>query len=140
MLRETFADQMTKPFWDAARQDRLAVPRCTQCGTFRLPPTPICYNCQSEAVEWVDLPGTGTVYSYTVVHHPLHPDLSAVVPYVSGIVELDGTQGEGARMLANIIDCDPGEMAIGAPVVIVFDHVNEDMSVPRFRPLRDDER
>jgi hypothetical protein len=26
----------------------------------------------------------GTVYSYTVVHHPLHRDMSAVVPYVSG--------------------------------------------------------
>src|ERR1700753_2592961 len=81
-VKETFADSTTQPFWDAAKQDRLGVPRCTQCGTFRLPPMPICYVCQSEGVEWVELPGTGTVYSYTVVRHPLHPELAAVVPYV----------------------------------------------------------
>jgi uncharacterized protein len=136
LQQHTFADDCTRPFWDAARQDRLVVPRCTKCGTFRLPPLPLCHVCQSEEVEWVELPGTGTVYSYTVVHHPLHPDLSAVCPYVSGIVELDGTQGEGARMLVNIIDCEPDEISIGTPVRITFDHVNDDMSTPRFRPLR----
>ena len=44
----------------------------------------------------------------------LHPDLAAVCPYVSGVVELDGTQGEGARMLVNIIDCEPEEIGIGS--------------------------
>jgi uncharacterized OB-fold protein len=136
ILQETFADAMTQPFWDAAKADRLAVPRCAQCGTFRLPPFPLCYACQSEDVEWVELPGTGTVYTYTVVRHPLHPDLGAVCPYISGVVELDGTQGEGARMLVNIIDCDPEEISIGTRVRIVFDHVNEEMSTPRFRILR----
>ena len=47
----------------------------------------------------VDLPGTGTIYTYTVVRHPLSPQLAAVVPYVSGVIELDGTQGAGARLL-----------------------------------------
>jgi uncharacterized OB-fold protein len=136
LLPSTFADAMTQPFWDAAKQDRLVVPRCKDCGTFRLPPMPICYRCQSDASEWVELPGTGTVYTYMVVHHPLHPDLAEVCPYVSGVVELDGTQGEGARMLVNIIDCEPEEIAIGTRVEIVFEHVNEEMSVPRFRPIR----
>lgn len=135
ILAETFADETTRPFWDAAKQDRLVVPRCASCGTFRLPPAPVCYECQSDGVEWVELPGTGTVYTYMVVHHPLHPDLAAVCPYVSGVVELDGTQGAGARMLVNIIDCDPGEIAIGTRVRIVFEHVNEEMSTPRFRPI-----
>ncbi len=139
ILTETFADPTTEPFWDAAKQDRLVVPRCTHCGTFRMPPMPICYACQSEGVDWVELPGTGTVYSYTVVRHPLHPDLAGVVPYVSAIVELDGTQGEGARMLVNIIDCDPDDIDIGTPVTIIFDHVNDEMSTPRFRPLADKE-
>ena len=94
---------------------------------------------QSFDVEWVELPGTGTVYSYTVVQHALHPDLAPVVPYVSGIVELDGTQGEGARMLVNIVDCEPGEISIGTRVRVVFEHVNDDMATPRFRPVPDDQ-
>jgi hypothetical protein len=135
ILDQTYAVPMTQPFWDAARQDRLVAPRCTQCGTFRLPPAPFCWICQAQEVEWVELPGTGTVYTYTVVRHPLHPDLAGVVPYVSGLIELDGTQGAGARMLANIIDCDPERIGIGTRVRIIFDHVNEEMSTPRFRPL-----
>jgi uncharacterized OB-fold protein len=132
--RETWADARTQPFWDAARGDRLVVPRCAACGTFRLPPLPICYVCRSWDMQWTEVPGTGTVYSYTVVRHPLHPALAAVVPYVSAIVELDGTQGEGARMLVNVIGCPPEAVTIGTPVRIVFDHINEEMSVPRAVP------
>lgn len=136
VLTETHADENAQPFWEAAKQDRLVVPRCTSCGTFRLPPGPYCFVCQHRAVEWVELPGVGSVYTFTVVRHPLDPALAQVVPYVSGVVELDGTQGAGARMLVNIVDVDPDALRIGDRVEIVFDHINEEMSVPRFRPWR----
>jgi uncharacterized OB-fold protein len=55
---------------------------------------------------------------------------------VSGVVELDGTQGAGARMLVNIIDLDPDAVKIGDRVEIVFEHVNDEMSTPRFRPIQ----
>jgi uncharacterized protein len=134
ILTETYADEATQPFWDAAKDDRLAAPKCTNCGTFRLPPSPYCFNCQHREVEWVEMPGTGRIFSFTVVRHPLHPGFAEACPYVSGVVELDGTQGAGARMLVNIIDCDPDSVRIDDPVEIVFEHVNEEMSVPRFRP------
>jgi hypothetical protein len=136
ILTETHADHLTQPFWDAAKQDRLVAPRCSDCGTFRLPPSAYCFNCQSRAIDWEELPGTGTIYSFTVVRHPLHPDLAPACPYVSGTVELDGTQGAGARMLVNIIDCDPDTVKIGDRVEIVWEHVNDEMSTPRFRPIQ----
>ncbi len=137
ILTETHATEASQAFWDAAREDRLVAPRCTNCGTFRLPPSPFCFECQHRDVEWVDLPGTGTVYSFTVVRHPLSPMLAPAVPYASGIVELDGTQGAGARMLANIVDCDVDALRIGDRVEIVWEHVNDEMSVHRFRPVTD---
>jgi len=136
ILKETHADPMTQPFWDAAKEDRLVVPKCSNCGTFRLPPSAYCFNCQSRDFEYVELPGTGAIYSFTVVRQPLHPDLAEAVPYVSGTVELDGTQGAGARMLVNIIDVDPDTVKIGDRVEIVFEHVNAEMSTPRFRPVQ----
>jgi len=136
ILKDTNANPTTQPFWDAAKHDRLAAPRCTSCGTFRLPPSPFCFQCQSRDVEWLDLQGTGTIYSFTVVRHPLHPDLVDACPYVSGVVELDGTQGAGARMLVNIIDVDPDAVRIGDRVEIVWEHVNDEMTTPRFRPVR----
>jgi uncharacterized OB-fold protein len=139
LQRHALADEYTRPFWDAAREDRLVVPRCSQCGTFRLPPLPICHICQSDQFDWAELSGEATVYSYTVVRHPLHPDLSQVCPYVSGAVELDGTKGEGARLLVNIVDCEPEEIGIGSRVRIVFDHENDDLPTPRAVPIRHEE-
>ena len=135
ILTETAATELTQPFWDAAKENRLVCARCTGCGTFRLPPGPFCRVCQQREVEWVELPGTGTVYSFTIVRHPLAKMLQPAVPYAAGIIELDGTQGAGARMISNIVDCDVEDLKIGDRVEIVWEHVNEEMSVPRFRPL-----
>ena len=79
MMKDPYADALTQPFWDAAAEGRLTAPRCTVCGTFVLPPQPFCFVCQSQAFEWVDLPGTGTIYTFTVVRHPLAPQLAEVV-------------------------------------------------------------
>ncbi|MGD9793727.1 MAG: Zn-ribbon domain-containing OB-fold protein [Acidimicrobiia bacterium] len=135
ILADTHADALTQPFWDAAKEDRLVCQQCTNCGTFRMPPSPFCFNCQKRDYTFTELPGTGKIYSFTVVRHPLHPDLADCCPYVSGVVELDGTQGAGARMLVNIIGVDPETVKIGDAVEIVFEHVNVEMSTPRFRPI-----
>ncbi len=135
ILFETHADEATQQFWDAAKEDRLVCQQCSECETFRMPPSPFCFACRSRQHRFVELPGTGTIYTFTVVRHPLHPDLADACPYVSGVVELDGTQGAGARMLVNIIDCDPDAVQIGDAVEIVFEHVNDEMSTPRFRPI-----
>ena len=78
IMKDPYADEATQPFWDAAAEGRLVAPRCATCGTFVLPPQPFCFTCQSQAFEWVDLPGTGTIYTYTVVRHPLAPQLAEV--------------------------------------------------------------
>ena len=135
IMKETAASDLTQPFWDAAKENRFVCAKCTNCGTFVLPPQPFCYECQHRDFEWVELPGTGTVYSFTVVRHPLAKMLQPVVPYASGIIELDGTQGAGARMICNIVGCDVDALKIGDRVEIVWEHVNEEMSVPRFQPL-----
>jgi uncharacterized OB-fold protein len=136
MMKDPFADETTQPFWDAALENRLVAPRCTNCGTFVLAPQPFCFNCQHQAFEWTELPGTGTIYTFTVVRHPLSPALADVVPYVSGVIELDGTQGAGARLLLNITGCDPETVKIGDAVEVWFDKVSDTYAMPRARLLR----
>ncbi|MCU1346074.1 MAG: hypothetical protein JWL70_2340 [Acidimicrobiia bacterium] len=133
-IDDPYADETTQPFWDAAAEGRLVGYTCTTCGTVVMPPQPFCYNCQHREFEWVDLPGTGTVYSFTVVRHPLAPHLQAAVPYVGAVVDIDGTQGAGARLLVNIIDCDVDAVRIGDKVRVVFEKVSDTLTVPRFTP------
>ena len=49
------------------------------------------------------------------------------------MIELDGTQGAGARLLLNITDADPETVKIGDKVVIWFDQVSETLPLPRAR-------
>lgn len=125
-------DVFTAPFWDAARAHRLVVPRCTECGTYRFPPSAFCYVCRTQAVEWIEQPGRGTVYSYTVAWHPLLPDVSDSVPYVPAVVELPDTGG--VRLIANLVDVCPSEVRIGMDVELVWRDVHEDVTVATFRP------
>ncbi len=135
ICNRTYANHTTQAFWDAAKRERLSTYKCSSCGTCRIPPTPVCFVCQSSEGEWIELPGTGTLYSFTVIRHPLAPELAGCVPYVSGIIELDGTQGAGARMMANVVECDVDAVRIGDRVEVVWEHVNDEMTVHRFRPV-----
>jgi uncharacterized protein len=125
-------DVWTQPFWDAAAEHRLVVPRCTSCGTFRLPPSPFCWHCQTQDVDWVEQPGRGTVYSFTIVWHPLLPDLADSVPYVPAVVELPDT--DHCRLVGAMVDVELADVRIGMDVELVWRDVREGTSVPTWRP------
>jgi uncharacterized OB-fold protein len=131
-LRESFADRYSEPFWLAAAEGRLSVPQCDNCGTVVVPPKPYCYSCLGQSFTWIDLPGTGTIYTFTVIRHPLHKGLADVVPYVSGIIEMDGTQGAGARLMGNIIGREPDDVRIGDKVKVAFEPLSDSYAMMRF--------
>jgi uncharacterized OB-fold protein len=82
--------------------------RCGACGTLRFPAAEICPACQSVGSETVALSGTGTVFTFTVVHAS-PPGYLGEAPYAYGIVELP----EGLRVTATLLAGDLGELAIG---------------------------
>ncbi len=121
----------TAPFWHAAAEHRLVVPRCTTCGTFRLPPSPFCHHCRAQDVDWVEHDGAGELYSYTVIRHAVIPPVAEALPVIAAVVELAGTGG--CRLVGNLVDCDVSEVRIGAPVALDWYDVRPGESVPVFR-------
>jgi hypothetical protein len=121
----------TEPFWAAAAEHRLVVPRCTSCGTFRFPPSPFCWKCRAQDVEWVEHDGNATVYSFTVIRHAVVPQVAEVLPLIAAVVELPNT--DGCRVIADIVGCEPGDVRIGMPVQLDWYDVREGTSVPVFR-------
>jgi uncharacterized OB-fold protein len=122
-------DEHTRPFWEAAKQRRLTAPRCAQCATFRLPPSPFCPRCQSREVEWIDLTGDATVYSFAVVHgFPGLPDL-ILVPAVVDLPDAPGT-----RLISNVVDVAPGDVTIGLHLSVDFSPIADGWLLPIFRP------
>jgi uncharacterized protein len=125
------ANPATEPYWAAAREHRLVVPRCLDCGTFRFPPAAICWHCRSEAVEWVEHGGDAELYSFTVMRHAVIPSVAEALPIVIGVVELPGTGG--CRIIADVIGCDVKDVHIGMPLALDWYDV-PDGSLPCFRP------
>ena len=123
-------DPSTEPFWKAAQEDRLVAPKCADCATFRLPPTPFCPNCQSTSIDWVHLSGRATVFSFSVVHgFPGLPDIT-LVPAV-----LDLPDAPGARLVSDIVDVDPADVHIGMEVQVLFSPIADGWKLPLFRPV-----
>ncbi|HEY3096257.1 MAG TPA: bifunctional MaoC family dehydratase N-terminal/OB-fold nucleic acid binding domain-containing protein [Acidimicrobiia bacterium] len=116
-------------FWfEGARQHRLLIQRCKQCGTLRHPPRPMCAECRSYEWEVVDASGRGTVYSFVVNHYPQAPAFD--YPLAVGLIELE----EGTRLVANVIGIDPGDIRIGMPVEVEWVDHDPDLTLPAFRP------
>lgn len=121
-------DATTEPFWIAAKKRELVAPRCAECATFRMPPTPFCPNCRSTAIDWVELSGAAIVYSFAVVHgFPGMPELT-LVPAV-----LELPDAPGARLVSNIVGVRPADVTIGMTVQVDFVPITEGWMLPIFR-------
>jgi uncharacterized OB-fold protein len=130
-LATVHADAWTQPFWDAAAEHRLVCQQCAKCQTFRMPPAAFCYKCRSQEAVWPELPGTGTVYSYTSVGYATAPEVRPEdLPYVVCVVELDGC--DGCRLVGNLLDIPAGEVRIGERVRVSWDDAGNGVTVPRF--------
>src|ERR1051326_2387984 len=90
-----------------------------------------CPYCFSGSFEWERASGQGTVYSFTIIYRPPSPGFQNKVPYVLALIDLF----EGVRMMTNVIECEPGDVEIGMPVEVVFDDLNDTISLPQFRPV-----
>jgi len=121
-----------KPFWDAAREERLIVQKCSDCGKHIFYPRMACPFCFSDNLKWVEASGKATIYSYTVVESNAPSPFLADMPYVIAIVILE----EGVRMLTNIVECDPDTIQCDQAVEVKFVKRDDQFTMPMFKPVR----
>ena len=117
-------------FWTSGADGRLRFLRCSVCGTWVHPPTPVCPDCLSKDLAPAEVSGRATLATFTVNHQPWIPGFDP--PYVFAIVEID--DAPGVRLMTNIVGCEPDDVRIGMPVQVTFEH-REDVWLPLFAPL-----
>lgn len=129
-----YASWETRGWWEGAGRGELVLQRCTACGIVQHKPRALCAKCLTDTVEHFVASGRGTVHTFTVTHQNMVAPFRDHVPYVLAYVELE----EGPRVLTNVVDCDPADLAIGMPVVADYATTERDdgeaFAVPRFRP------
>lgn len=119
-------DDVTRPWWDATRQRCLVLQRCTACGAWQHYPRPLCLACGGTDLAFPPAAGTGSVWSFTVVHRAPSPDFDP--PYVVALVRL--TEGP---VLTTALLGDPDSWRCDEPVVVDWRPLPDGRHLPVFR-------
>lgn len=125
-------DDLTRPFWEAAKQGRLAIQRCRNCGYFNHPPRLLCDRCLSDQLAFEAVSGLGRVWSFSVMHQKHILGFEESVPYLTALVELD--EQPMLLLVTNLPGLRPEQVQIGARVRVTFEPLTDEVFLPQFVP------
>ena len=94
---------------------RLEACRCCGCGKVCYPARRVCPACGASDWKATRLSHHAKVVTSTVIHVPPSEFLNEA-PYAMAIVETP----EGARLMIQVVDCDPDEVKPGTEVNLEF--------------------
>jgi uncharacterized protein len=120
-------DALNRGFWEHARAGNLAMQVCAACGDVHFPASPVCPKCLSTDQSWQPVSGAGTLESWVEFHRAYWPGFADEVPYDVCLVRL----AEGPLLLSNIVG-GLGTPRLGDPVHVVFDRVDDELTLPKF--------
>lgn len=125
-------DPLNTPFYTAGT---LQMQSCKSCGSSQHPPDDVCYSCQSTELEFRPVPGTGTIESFVVIHHPIAPQLKDKVPFAVALVSVDGA--DGCNVMGNVLGVAPEKLEIGQKVRVTFEEVTnpdtgDELKIPQW--------
>ena len=120
-MTETTGTAETAPFtieqfYKFIAEKKLMAVKCENCGSVFVPPRPMCTNCFSKELRWIQLKTKGKLVTYTVIH--VAPEqFQPITPYAYGILELEN----GLRLPGMIKGIEPENIEIGTNLEVDFD-------------------
>jgi uncharacterized OB-fold protein len=117
-------------FFEGAKQGRLLVQRCADCGRCRFVARRRCDACGSPRSAWVEASGKATLISFARVHQKFHPAFAAETPYPIATVELE----EGPRLLTGLVGIEGKTLKAGMALRVVFEPAGPEWKIPKFTP------
>jgi acetyl-CoA acetyltransferase/uncharacterized OB-fold protein len=114
-------------FWKSGSDGQLRIQKCSDCGEFVHPPSPICPKCRSRSWTPEPVSGEATVVGFTVNIQRWSPDFEP--PYVIANVAL--AEDPRVHLTTNIVGCEPDEVHVGQRVSVTFEHC-DDVWLPLF--------
>lgn len=107
--------EFEKPFWEGLQNGQLMVQKCKQCGNVQFPPSPVCTNCLSDEVEWVNCSGKATLWS-KVTFHKSYLEPYKDIPYSVVMAKLE----EGPIVTGRISSENAANTPFGAPLAVTY--------------------
>jgi uncharacterized protein len=120
---------VSRCYWEGLREHQVRIQYCEPCDRWIFYPRSNCPGCLSPGLEWRTVSGSGSLYSYTVARQPSSKLFAGAGTEILAIVQLD----EGPRVTSTLVGVLPEEVRIGCRVLPVFDDVDEEHTLLRYR-------
>ncbi len=125
------ATPTSQPFWEALTRHEVQIQQCGDCGAWIYYPRAFCSKCLSPELEWKEISGRGTLYSFTIARRPTAPFWADDVPQLIAVVELD----EGPRLTSTLCNVEESDIRVGMRLQPLFDDVSDKgVTMLRYEP------
>lgn len=122
----------SQPYWDGLREHRILIQYSPSSDTWVFYPRVRTPFTLADDLEWRQISGAGTLYTYTITSKPTAPPWAESLPQQLAIVQWP----EGPRVSTELVETDGIEIRIGMPLAPVFvDIPDTDITLLRYRPL-----
>ena len=122
---------LTEPFWEAARNGKLMIQYDPVVKKYQFYPRSISIFTGRKNLEWREVSGKGTLYSFTDIH-VAPPGFEDLAPYMIGVIELD----EGVRMMTPLQGVTMDDAQLGMRLRVCWQKLSDEITYPAFEPDR----
>lgn len=123
---------LTMPFWEGLREHVIRIQYSPSSRSWVFYPRAVAPGTLRDDLEWREISGKATLYTFAVTHRPTAAPWADGVPQVLAVLEW----AEGPRFTAGIVDCDPAGLRLGQAMEPVFIDVDdEETTLLFYRPV-----
>ncbi|MEM3566257.1 MAG: Zn-ribbon domain-containing OB-fold protein [Candidatus Bathyarchaeia archaeon] len=114
-------------FYKYISQKKLLGGKCQKCGKIHLPPRPLCDKCLSTEFEWTEMPTTGKLLTYTIIH-VAPTQFQNMAPYAVGIIQLEN----GVKIPGMIKNTPLDKIKVGMTLKMGFEEPQQTQQWPNW--------
>jgi uncharacterized OB-fold protein len=120
----------SRPFWDGLASGKVLLQQCGDCQGWVFYPRSRCSHCLSDRLEWREVSGRGTLYTFTIARSPTSPHFADEAPQRLAVVQLE----QGVRLTTTLVNVADADIRIGMQLKPYFDAVSADAVLLRYQP------
>lgn len=122
---------VSAPFWDALAEHRIRIQYSPSLQKYVFYPRILAPGTLADDLEWREISGEGTLYTFTAARKPVSPHFANSVPQLLAVVQWD----EGPRLSTEMVNIEPADLRVGMRVApVFFDYPDDDVTLLRYQP------
>jgi len=120
-----------QPFWDALAEHKIRIQYSPSAERYVFYPRVLAPGTLADDLEWREISGAATLYTFTVAYRPVAPHFAEEVPQLLAVVQWD----EGPRFSTEIVNADAADVEVGMRLAPVFcDYPDAGVTMLRYEP------